>query len=85
MTRITDRDAIEALIDSLMGHRAIISYTDTYRPGLPTITDTVVDGDEVDGLTDYDALDLGSIVVIRGTQSYSFTGSVDIITITIIR
>lgn len=85
MTRITDRDAIEALIDSLMGHRAIISYVDTYRPELPTITDTVVDGDEIDGLTEYDVLDLGSVVVIRGTQSYSFTGSVDIITITIIR
>lgn len=85
MTTITDRTAIAALIDSLMGHRAIISYTDTYRPCLPTITDTVVDGDELDGLTDYDVVDLGSVVVIRGTQSYSYTGSVDIITITIIR
>lgn len=85
MTTITDRAAIEALIESLMGHRAIISYVDTYRPKLPTITDTVVDGDEIDGLTEYDALDLGSVVVIRGTQRYSFTGSVDIITITIIR
>lgn len=85
MTTITDRDAIVTLIDSLIGCRAIISYTDTYRPSLPTITDTVVDGDEIDGLTDYDVLDLGSVVVIRGTQSYSFTGSVDIITITIIR
>lgn len=85
MTTITDRAAIEALIDSLIGHRAIISYTDTYRPELPTITDTVVDGDEIDGLTDYDVVDLGSVVVIRGTQSYSHTGSVDIITITIFR
>lgn len=85
MTTITDRAAIEALIDSLMGHRAIISHTDTYRPGLPTITDAVVDGDEIDGLTDYDVVDLGSVVIIRGTQSYSFTGSVDIITITIFR
>lgn len=85
MTRITDSDAIEALIDSLIGRRAIISYTDTYRPGLPTITDTVVDGDEIDGLTAYDVVDLGTVVVIRGTRSYSYTGSVDIITITIIR
>lgn len=85
MTTITDRDAIATLIDSLIGHRAIISHTDTYRPGLPTITDIVVDGDEIDGLTDYDVVDLGSVVVIRGTQSYSFTGSVDIITITIFR
>lgn len=85
MTTITDRDAIATLIDSLIGHRAIISHTDTYRPGLPTITDTVVDGDEIVGLTDYDVVDLGSVVIIRATQSYSFTGSVDIITITIFR
>lgn len=85
MTTITDRAAIATLIDSLIGSRAIISHTDTYRPDLPTITDTVVDGDELDGLTDYDVVDLGSVVILRGTQSYSHTGSVDIIAVTIFR
>ena len=84
MTRITNRAFIVTLIDSLIGCRAIISYTNTNHPELPTIIDTVVEGDEIDGLTDYDVLYLGSVVVIRGTRN-SFTGGVDIITFTIIR
>ena len=85
-TRITDIDEISSLVESLIGCRAIISDTESYRPGLPTIYDTEVDDYILRGWDVVIAYDLGSMVVLSlSDDAYECDGSISMRSVTIIR
>ena len=85
-TRITDIEEITSLVDSLMGCRAIISDTESYRPGLPTIYDSEVDEFILRGWDMVIAHDFGSVVVLSlSDDAYERDGSISMRSVTIIR
>lgn len=85
-TRITDIEEITSLVDSLMGCRAIISDTESYRPGLPTIYDSEVDEFILRGWDMVIARDFGSVVVLSlSDDAYERDGSISMRSVTIIR
>ena len=84
--RITDIEEITSLVDSLMGCRAIISDTESYRPGLPTIYDSEVDEYILRGWDMVIAHDLGTVVVLSlSDDAYECGGSISMRSVTIIR
>lgn len=82
---ITDREMIESLIAEHAGQRAVITETESYRPGIPsvhvaTVSDSILWG----GWDLVDALIIDGIITIRMCDDpYTTSGSVSMRTVTI--